>query len=356
MQAERDATDAKAARVEAARAHYARLKQTLDREKAELEVGRATTADVTEAKQALLDAEFALAKELEAPEAKPSGGDAKAGSRPPSEARTSLDRDRVEIARRLYDETRKLFLAGESSIEETLDAAIILAKAEEVSAKSQADRVAAIRTHVDRLKELVAAREKLAKLGQARRSDVDRARLRLLDAESYLIDASSATPDESGEGVAPAPGGTKATTRAVAPTALAKLANDRVERDRKRSEAQLAFYQEGRIQVAQVLEASQRLMDSEIDAAEAAEARLAAIRAHLARIEEVEKHERTELAEGRSSNAEKMEIETRRLDAEFRLARESARLGSGADEMERRLSEVERKLDRIFSILDAPRR
>ena len=59
MQARLDATAAKVARVEAVRVHHDRVREILKREEAELEVGRATTADVAEAKTGLLDAEFA---------------------------------------------------------------------------------------------------------------------------------------------------------------------------------------------------------------------------------------------------------------------------------------------------------
>ena len=80
MDAERDATWSKTERVAAVRAHHARLQEILKREVAELEVGRATIADLAEIKSVLLDAEFTVARELEAPEPKPAGADAQAPS------------------------------------------------------------------------------------------------------------------------------------------------------------------------------------------------------------------------------------------------------------------------------------
>ncbi len=207
MQAERDAAATKAARVEAVLAHYNRLKEILKKEEAELADGRATQADVAEAKTGLLDAEFALAKELEAPEVpKPAVGDAKAGSKPPAASRPSLDQERVEIARRIYDTARKLYANATVEYVVVQEAAVTLAKAEEGAARTKADRVAAVRAQVDRLKEFVAANEALVQQARGTILDVDQARLRLLDGESHLLDVSS-TPDGPGEAVAPAPDG-----------------------------------------------------------------------------------------------------------------------------------------------------
>jgi RNA polymerase sigma factor (sigma-70 family) len=83
MQAELNVSESKAQRVEAVQVHYRRIEEILKREQAELEVGRATQADVAEAKGSLLDAEFTLARELEAPETKPTETALKSSSTPP---------------------------------------------------------------------------------------------------------------------------------------------------------------------------------------------------------------------------------------------------------------------------------
>ena len=98
MQVELESADSKAARVEAVRAHYARLKKILDREKADLAAG-ATTADIADVERDLLDTEYALTQELEAPEAKPARKEAKAQTQP--------GKDRFEIARRLLAAEKK---------------------------------------------------------------------------------------------------------------------------------------------------------------------------------------------------------------------------------------------------------
>jgi RNA polymerase sigma factor (sigma-70 family) len=228
MLAEINDSGSKAERVAAARRHYDRLAEILKQEKTKLAVGQATAADVDEIQSGLLDAEFTLAKELEAPEAtKPAGDDAKAGSSPPAATRPSLDQ--VEIARRIYDQARHLYANARVESAVVLEAAVTLAKVEEGAARTKAHRVAAIRAQVDPLKELVALNE--ARVQQARGTtlDVDQARLRLLDAESHLLDV-SITPDGPSEGFVtasvgkgPIPGpGPSAVKKDASPSTLAK--------------------------------------------------------------------------------------------------------------------------------------
>ena len=388
MDAERDAAGTKAARVEAVRAHHARVLEVLKREKADLEVGHATTADIAEPEQELLDTEFLLAKELEAPEAKPAGGEAgatrgaepreaapttalepfqprssprrgvaPAAAAPPFQPRSpaELAERRVKAASQRFEAQKAFYDEGRITVDRLIDASRTLMEAERDASGTKAGRVDAVRAHHARLGDILKRERGELEVGWATIADVAEIESDFTDAESALareMEAPEAKPAgfDAKAGSRPA-----ADPRPVEPTALAKLAKDRVERDRKRFETQVLFYREKRIAVAQLLEASQRLMDTEIDAADTSDARPAAIRAHLARIEEIEKHERAELAIGRSSTADIMEIENRHLDTEFRLARESARRGPGTDEMERRLTEVERKLDRLLNLIDAPR-
>jgi RNA polymerase sigma factor (sigma-70 family) len=207
MEAECDAAGAKAARVEAVQAHYDRIKEMLKRKEAEVLPSPGQKREIDETKEALLDAEFALAKELEAPEApKPARGDAKAGSKPPAATRTSLDQQRVEIARRIYDQARTFHVNARVESSVALEAAVTLANAEEGAARTKADRVAACRAQVDRLKEIIAVNEARVQAARGTNLDVDQARLRLLEAESHLLDVSS-TPDGATDAVAPASGG-----------------------------------------------------------------------------------------------------------------------------------------------------
>ena len=199
-----DAAATKAARVEAVRAHYDRVKEILKKEEAELKAGRATVSDVNEIKTGLLDAEFALAKEFPrgTPEAwKPAASATRrpGRSRPPRPGRAwSRNGSRSPDYYTTPPGSFTTNAHGSNDVGEVQEAAVTLAKAEEGAARTKADRVAAVRAQVDRLKEFVALNE--ARVQQARGTilDVDQARLRLLDAESHLLDVSG-TPDGAGD-------------------------------------------------------------------------------------------------------------------------------------------------------------
>jgi RNA polymerase sigma factor (sigma-70 family) len=137
--------------------------------------------------------------------------------------------------------------------------------------------------------------------------------------------------------------------------ALAVLGRSRVEMARERYKTQRNFYEQGRITIDRILGASQALMDAEIDATGEPAARLAAIRAHLGRIKQIEAREQAELELGRATAADIVEIQTGRLDTEYRLAKEAAvaeaRPSTVAD-LERRVSEVEKKVDRVLNLLN----
>jgi RNA polymerase sigma factor (sigma-70 family) len=208
MQAELDVHVLKAIRVDAARAHYDRLNKILKHEEAELKFGRATKADVSEIKTELLYAEFTLAKEMEAPEAKPA---AKAGmspqAAPASTTRSKLNAERVEIARRIFDETRDLFQNARVDLEVCLNAWKSLLAAVEDAATTKAARIEAIQRLIEVLKNmLLPIVEARVNAARAAHSSIDQVRLLILDTEAHLIEVSEA-PEGPGEGVAPTPNG-----------------------------------------------------------------------------------------------------------------------------------------------------
>ena len=164
-------------------AHLDQIKEIETREKAELEVGRATTADVLEAQTHRLDIEFRLAKEDAAAAPVAPAADAR-----PAEPTVvdNLARERVEIARRLFAEAERLFPA-EIDVVDFLKASTTLLEAERDAAGTKAGREAAIRTMVDNLRKTVAMKEDLC---EARHGPPGRSRTwpawRLLDAEIEL--------------------------------------------------------------------------------------------------------------------------------------------------------------------------
>ena len=203
--AKRDAAASKAGRVEAVREHYALLEWILKREEAELAEGRATTADIAYMKSVLLDTEFALAKEMEAPEAKPAGVETKAGSRPLAEVRPSWDQERAEtsrrwlalqraeVARRLLAEAMRLF-PGEIDTESFVAASRAAMDAEREAARPGVGRRAAIQSQVDRLRSAEQTVDGLIKQGIKTQADGQRVRFGLLEAELALAD------EEAGSG------------------------------------------------------------------------------------------------------------------------------------------------------------
>ena len=107
---------------------------------------------------------------------------------------------------------------------------------------------------------------------------------------------------------------------------VAALGLSRVEMAQKRLDAQIASYKQGRITIDRVLDASKTLMDAKLDVATTPAERKAAILAHLDQIKEIRVPARSaELEIGRATTAgTSSEAQTRRLDIEFRLAKEDA--------------------------------
>ena len=142
----------------------------------------------------------------------------------------------------------------------------------------------------------------------------------------------------------------------------AELARARVDAALERYKTQLAFYQEGRITVDRLVDASRGLMQAERDAAGSKAATVAAVRSHFDQLGNVLKREQAKLEAGRATEADVSELHSARLDAEFALAAamekpEAAKPGAGSlANANRRIDELELKVDRLIKALDAPRR
>ncbi len=108
---ERDAAGTKIARAAAALFHHGRVAEMLAHEEVEFAAGRATAPDVNEIKSAVLDAEFALAKELEAPE--PIAAEAPAAAKKGTDLRFAR-KAAGEGARDLLADVERLRLDAES--------------------------------------------------------------------------------------------------------------------------------------------------------------------------------------------------------------------------------------------------
>jgi RNA polymerase sigma factor (sigma-70 family) len=139
------------------------------------------------------------------------------------------------------------------------------------------------------------------------------------------------------------------------PVTLSTLAKARVEIARRRLEAFASDYKFGRVTVDRMMDASRTLMDAEIDAGETRADRLAAIRAHAERLKQLEELEKASTEDGKGVVAQLEVIQNGLVDAEFLLAKASAPGDSQTiADLNRRLREVERKLDQVLKQLPGP--
>ena len=121
---------------------------------------------------------------------------------------------------------------------------------------------------------------------------------------------------------------------------------------RDRLEAQRSYYKEGRITLDRTVIASERLMEVERLIARKDSERVAAMQRHADRLKEMEDNERKEFEMGRSTVADVSEIAQDRLEAELRVRdAKEARPTADVAALERRLKEVERKLDQLLKKL-----
>jgi RNA polymerase sigma factor (sigma-70 family) len=179
----------------------------------------------------------------------------------------------------------------------------------------------------------------------------------LLSAFVLTVSASVAVGwDSDGKGVHQTePPVVQRTSTAVAPAApkpvatIDQLLQQLLEAARKRFDAQRAYYQQGRITLDRFVAASDRLMEVDLMIARTDDERLTAMERHVGRLKEIEARERTELEAGKGTVADVSEITQARLEAEVMLkkAKEAKRPADVAG-LERRLSEVEAKLDQLL--------
>ena len=118
---------------------------------------------------------------------------------------------------------------------------------------------------------------------------------------------------------------------------------------RERFDAQRAFYEEGRITIDRFAMASKQLMEVERMIARNDSEVLSAMQRHVNRLKEIEDRERAELQVGKGTIADLTEANQNRLEAEVMLMKaKEAKPSPDLAVLERRLSELERKLDQIL--------
>jgi RNA polymerase sigma factor (sigma-70 family) len=116
------------------------------------------------------------------------------------------------------------------------------------------------------------------------------------------------------------------------PEALRKAFDRRLEAARRRLEAQRAYYEQGRITLDRMSDASRQVMLAETAVSATKDERVAAAKAHLDRMTEVLDREREELKDGRGTIADTSEAEVAREDAAIDYLQ--ARQPRGSEEVE----------------------
>jgi RNA polymerase sigma factor (sigma-70 family) len=146
---------------------------------------------------------------------------------------------------------------------------------------------------------------------------------------------------------APAPQATA--KEAPQPDEVDRLARELLETARKRYEAQKAYYDEGRITIDRLIDASKALELAELRLATTEADGAAARRRHIDHVNELEQREKAEFAAGRATLADVLEARQRYLEAELdlkigqRQAKETAALLRRLDELERKVEQLQKE-------------
>ena len=142
------------------------------REDAELKVGRGTVADLSEIRQRRQQAEMDLKNQRDEPD----------------EYRAKALK-LLEAARARYEAQATYFKEGRITIDRLADASHQFADAEQRTARTDFERVASRKRHVDRLKEIEAREEAQLKAGRSTQGDMAEATTRRIEAELELHEA-----------------------------------------------------------------------------------------------------------------------------------------------------------------------
>lgn len=121
---------------------------------------------------------------------------------------------------------------------------------------------------------------------------------------------------------------------------------------KQKQEANRAYYEEGRITIDRYIAATRELRDAEAEAATTQQERADAARAHRDRVGEILKREQDDWKRGRRTRADLAEAQLAMDHAEYDCLR--ARAGTPPADvaaLERRVRELEQKLDRVLKVL-----
>ncbi|MFO0891594.1 MAG: sigma-70 family RNA polymerase sigma factor [Isosphaeraceae bacterium] len=229
----------------------------------------------------------------------------------------------LEAARKRLEAQKTYYEEGRLTLDRMIQASERLMEVERLAAATDAEKRQALRRHVERLKEIENREQAELVVGKGTTADVAESNQSRLAAEVRL----------------------KREEQGIAEGSLQLL-----EAARQRLEAQQKFYEEGRITIDRMIQASEQLMEVERSVASSHAEKREALRRHAVRLKEIENREQAELEEGKSTQADLSESTEARLAAQVRLMQEERTGSDGSLEaLTARVRSLEERLKALES-------
>jgi hypothetical protein len=274
-------------KIAAFEGHLDRMKEMEAHEDAEFDAQRSSASDLAEARYYRREAEFLLARAM--------AGPAETGAGEAAQAR-------LQAARQAYQAQLAYYEEGKITPDRLLRMSKFLLESQADVSAEEEDKLSAFKDHLGRMSKIEAREAAELQEGRGTVVDVAEAHFYRREAEFLLARAMSGRHElRAGD-----------------------AAEARLQAARQALEAQLAYYEEGRITLDRFLRMSKFLMESQCDASEKQEEKIAAITGHLNRMKEVETRENAEVVVGRGRREDVAEARYYRREAEFLLAQAMA--------------------------------
>ncbi len=239
---------------------------------------------------------------------------------PGPSARFRISLQGVENARDAYEAQRAALDAGKATVHDVVMADNALLEAEVGWASTPEQRVAAVRAQQGRIGLLQQDKQEAFAQGKATQDDLN-------ELAETLREAGIRQARE--EAALPAAGQAVFTAQPKSQTLQAML-EDRRRSAQQRYMAQSAFYDEGRITIDRLIDASRQLMNADYDLTTNPDERREIVQTYVNRVQRIYNREVKELEIGRATSADVLEAESSLLEAKILLARNTPSLARAA--------------------------
>ena len=377
-----------------------RVQRIYRREVRELEEGRATTADTAHAADALIEARILLAREpgydvnishpidfsrkrkadtLASPKPEANPRPAHDLPSPPSDTLKALQQARLGSARVRYEAQQAFYDEDRITIDRLIDASRQLMQAEQDVAITPTQKRAAVQAAVDRLKQIQNKELVELEMGRTTTAEVTEVADALYEAQillertsgSGLVEASdgpqvvggrrtAAPAQETDQAPRPAepkgvaePKQIRQANAPIAPTMVADLNQARVELNRKLFAEAERLYLSGELLLPAYIAALHSLQEAELDAATSSAERDKVFRKMINAGRLALKTTEDLARRGEKKPSDVMRGQLALLELQARAASDKATNPKVTNHLDRRLTEVERKVDRILDLLDS---